>query len=106
MFKKLKLASRWLLGFIVSVRVYDNYVENYRPALLFRNKIRYSLGQWIPIGKDSPFGRLTYIRGIGEDGTHFITYSRLSDMGKEFRRKPNGTLFRITHWQDPRISKT
>ena len=54
---------RPILGVFTRVRVYDNYVDNIKPALYFKNKIRVMLGKWVPIGADSPFGRLTFIKG-------------------------------------------
>ena len=96
--RKCKMRMRALLGLFISVRVYDNYVENIRPKLSFKNKIRLDLGKWMPIGKDSPFGRLVYLKGETECGTPLVKYGRLSDMGKEFTRK--GTRCRWTHWQE------
>ena len=90
---------RNILKYFRSVRVYDNYVGNIKPALFFRNKIRYSLKQWIPIGADSPFGRLTYIKGHAvECGSPIVKFCKLSDMGKNFTK--NGKDYIWTHWQD------
>lgn len=90
---------RNFLKFFTRVRVYDNYVANYAPALFFRNKIRYSLNQWIPIGADSPFGRLVYIKGHAvKCGSPIVEFRRLSDIGKNFKR--NGTEYVWTHWQE------
>ena len=90
---------RPILGVFTRVRVYDNYVENIRPALHFRNKIRHSLNQWIPIGADSPFGRLVYIKGhaVACDSP-IVKFDRLSDMGKNFTK--NDTEYIWTHWQE------
>ena len=90
---------RPILGYFIRVRVYDNYVENIRPALFFKNKMRFSRKQWIPIGADSPFGRLTYLKGHAiACGSPIIKFGKLSDMGKNFTK--NGKEYVWTHWQE------
>ena len=100
MFRRFKVrVLRRVLGYFKRVRVYDNYVKNIRPALHFKNKIRYSLNQWMPIGSDSPFGRLAFIKGHAvECGSPITKFDRLSDMGKNFTK--NGKEYIWTHWQD------
>lgn len=96
---------RNVLQFFKSVRVYDNYVTSYWPALSFRNKIRWALNSWIPIGSDSPFGRLCFLRGyVIHDGTPIVKYGKLSDMGKEFKNK-KGSDCVWTHWSEYNSSK-
>ena len=90
---------RTILGYFKRVRVYDNYVDNIRPALFLRNKIKYAFKQWIPIGADSPFGRLAYIKGHAvECGSPIVKFCKLSDMGKNFTKNGKGYVW--THWQD------
>ena len=88
-----------MLGCIKRVRVYDNYARNIKPALYLKNKIRYILGVWMPIGGDSPFGRLVFVKGHAvECGTPIVKHGRLSDMGKNFTM--NGKEYLWTHWQE------
>ena len=88
-----------VLKFFVRVRVYDNYTTPIYPILRFRNKVRYWLGLWIPIGEDTPFGRIGWIKGSYEDsGLENETFDRISDMGKN--TLINGVPFNITHWKD------
>ena len=88
------------LGLFMSVRVYDNFVDNYLPALTLKNKVRYILGMWIPIGKDSPFSRYCDIKSMNTvKNMSSHRFDRLRDMGKEFNNK-FGELCIDTHWRE------
>ena len=84
-----------MVGWIKSVSVYDNYVENIKPSLFFRNKIRYILKQWVPIGRDTPFGRIVFIKGhYKECKSPVIKHDKLSAMDISI-----GKIV-WTHWQE------
>lgn len=105
MLKKIRKLKRKIklniIGLFRSVEVYDNYVKNILPALQFKNKVRLLLSRkaWIPIGADSPFGRLVFLKGEYVNcGSPIVKFDRLSDMGKEFNLK--GSPCRWTHWME------
>ena len=90
---------RNILKFFKPVRVYDNYVKSYWPALNFANKIRYIMNSWMPIGTDSPFGRLCFLRGhVIECKSPIVKFRRLSAMEIHFTRRGKDCVW--THWSE------
>lgn len=102
LFKRVRLFMRRnVLGHFMRVRVRDNYVENIRPSLYFSNKIRHFLGMWVPVGADSPFGRLVDTKATAVGNDPIITnFTRLSGMGKNFKK---GEIdYNLTYWRESR----